>query len=82
MKQLLYKQPMCNKLEASLLEACQVENFIYSKIIQKHPAIIIKKQQLLVWKYLPVRQITLVSLSTMAMKHRALINLLLKFREL
>lgn len=72
MKQLLYKQPMCNKLEASLLEDCQVENIIYSKIIQKP----------LVLKYLPVRQITLVSLSTMVMTHRAFINLLLKFRQL
>lgn len=42
MKQLLYKQPMCNKLEASLFEDCKVENIIYSKIIQKHPAITIK----------------------------------------
>lgn len=36
-------KPLCNKLEASLLEACQVQNFIYSKIKQKHPVIIIKK---------------------------------------
>lgn len=32
MKQLFYKQPMCNKLQA-----WWVQNAIYSKIIQQHP---------------------------------------------
>lgn len=39
-KLLFYKQPMCNKLQASLLQAWWVQNSIYSKIIQQHPTTI------------------------------------------